>query len=67
MAVKGLAVGHEGDELPNDAALREDVVENARALMQTRIGAVHNWFDCTFQVTDEAGHLVLTMPFSEAL
>jgi hypothetical protein len=63
----GLAVDEEGDELPDQDALRQHVVETARDLMQTRMGVVRNWADCTFEVTNEAGHLVLTLPFSEAL
>jgi hypothetical protein len=63
----GLAVDEEGDELPDQEALRQHVLETARDLMQTRIGVVRNWAKCTFEVTDEAGHLVLTLLFSEAL
>jgi hypothetical protein len=28
-------------------------------------GRRRNWRDCTFEVTDEAGQLVLTVPFSQ--
>jgi hypothetical protein len=62
----GLAVDEEGDELSDEAALRQHVLETASDLMQTRMGAVRNWAACTFEVTDEAGHLVLTLPFSKA-
>ena len=65
--IDGLAVDEEGDELANEGALRAHVMETARDLQQTRIGAVRNWADCTFEVTDKAGHLVLTLPFTEAL
>jgi hypothetical protein len=60
----GLAVDEEGDELPGPGMLRAHVEATARDLMRnTRLEAIRNWLDCTFEVTDEAGHLVLTMPF----
>ena len=62
----GLAVDDEGDELPDPGLLRKHVEATARDLMRhTRLDAVRNWLDCTFEVTDEAGHLVLTLPFSD--
>ena len=62
----GLAVDHEGDGLPDSAMLREHVEATARDLMRhTRLDAIRNWLDCTFEVTDETGQLVLTLPFSE--
>ncbi len=62
----GLAVDEEGDELPNPGMLREHVAATARDLMRhTRLDAIPNWLDCTFEVTDEAGQLALTLPFSE--
>ena len=62
----GLAVDNEGDELPDAGLLRTHVEATARDLMRhTRLDAVRNWLDCTFEVTDEAGHLVLTLPFSD--
>jgi hypothetical protein len=66
--VEGLAVDEEGDDLLNERALREHVLETARALMRfTRIDAVPNWRSCTFEVTDESGRTVLTLPFAEAV
>jgi hypothetical protein len=65
--IDGLAIDEEGDELPTEDALREHVRETARDLMQTRIGVVRNWADRSFEVTDEAGHLVLTFPFTDAV
>jgi hypothetical protein len=34
-------------------------------MRNTRLEAIRNWRDCTFEVTDEAGQLVLTLPFSD--
>ncbi len=62
----GLAVDEEGDELPDSGMLREHVEATARDLIRhTRLDAIRNWRDCTFEVTDEAGQLVLTLPFSD--
>ena len=63
---EGLAVDEEGDELPDPEALREYAVETARDLMsKVRIDAIRDWTSCTFEVTDEAGQRVLTLPFAE--
>jgi hypothetical protein len=62
----GLAVDEEGDELPGANGLRAHVLSTAQdLLLHTRIRGV-NWHDCTFEVTDETGRLVLTVPFREA-
>ena len=63
--VDGLAVDEEGDELPNEGVLREHVLETARDLMGTRSNV--RWLECVFEVTDEAGHRVLTLPLKEAV
>ena len=56
----------EGDELPSEGAVRAHARETARDLIGNgRTDAIRNWFDCTFEVTDEAGQLVLTMPFDD--
>jgi len=28
---------------------------------------IRNWFDCSFEVTNEAGQVVLVLPFSETV
>ena len=62
----GLAVDEEGDCLPNAGGLREHVEATARDLMRhTRLAAISDWRACTFEVTDETGQLVLTLPFAE--
>ncbi len=61
----GLAVDEEGDELTERGMLREHVEATARDLMRnTRLDAIRNWLACTFEVTDETGQVVLTLPFS---
>jgi len=64
----GFARDDEGDELPGLGALRQHVVETARDLMRgARLKAIPDWLKCSFEVTDEAGTVVLTLPFSEAI
>ncbi|MER8428391.1 hypothetical protein [Mesorhizobium sp. M0633] len=58
----------EGDELPDDEALRAHALANARDLVfRTRMYTIRSWFDCSFEVTDESGRVVLVMPFDEVL
>ena len=62
----GLAVDLEGDEV-TQAALPAHVAQTARDLMRgARFHAIEDWRDCSFEVTDEAGRLVLTFPFAGA-
>jgi hypothetical protein len=62
----GLAVDEEGDEVSEPSLLRGHVEATARDLMRNaRLDAICNWHDCTFEVTDEAGQHVLTLPFSQ--
>jgi hypothetical protein len=64
----GLAVDQEGDEVPELSLLRGHVEATARDLMRkARLDAIRNWHDCTFEVTDDTGQLVLTLPFSQLL
>jgi hypothetical protein len=63
----GLAADEEGDEIADEEALRAYVADTARELMlKTRVTRI-DWRTCTFEVTDEAGQVVLTMPFGEAV
>jgi hypothetical protein len=62
----GLAVDEEGDEVSDPSLLRDHVEATARDLMRhARLAAIPDWRTCTFEVTDEAGQLVLTVPFSQ--
>jgi hypothetical protein len=64
--VNGLAVDQEGDDLPDQTGLRRHVEATARDLMRhARLAAIPDWRACTFEVTDEAGQVVLTLPFAE--
>jgi hypothetical protein len=64
----GFARDDEGDELPDHSALRQHVLDTARDLMKgARLKAIPDWLQCTFEVTDEAGTVVLRVPFPEAV
>jgi len=57
---------YEGDELPNEEAVRAHALATAHDLvLHTRMDTIRSWFDCTFEVTDESGRIVLVMPFDE--
>ena len=63
-----LFADEEGDELLDDTAVRAHAIETARDLIaNARVSAIRNWLDCTFEITDDGGRLVLTMPFSQAI
>jgi Domain of unknown function (DUF6894) len=63
-----LFVDEEGDELADEHAVREHALDTARDLIhRARMDSIRSWFDCSFEITDEAGRVVLTMPFSETI
>ncbi|MEH3144297.1 MAG: hypothetical protein PGN34_02865 [Methylobacterium frigidaeris] len=60
------AVDEEGDELSGPEAVRPHALKVARDLIdRTRTDIVRDWFTCAFEVTDEAGRSVMTVPFAE--
>lgn len=64
----GLAQDHEGDELEDVTAAREYALTEARAMIaRDQLDMVRDWMDCSFEITDEAGQLVLTVPFSDTV
>jgi hypothetical protein len=64
----GLAVDEEGDELADVNAAREHALFVARdTIARTRTDVVRDWMVCSFEITDEAGQLVLTVPFSDTV
>ena len=61
-----LFADEEGDKLPDGAAARAYALDTARDLISNaHMDSIRNWYDCTFEITDEAGRLVLTVPFGE--
>ena len=64
----GLTVNPEGDDLPCINAAREHVLAHARGMIaRTHTDIVRDWMVCSFEIPDEAGQRVLTMPFSDII
>ncbi|MGF9762494.1 hypothetical protein AAII07_45750 [Microvirga sp. 0TCS3.31] len=64
----GVARDEEGDDLEDASAFRQHVIATARDLMKgARVKAIPDWLRCSFEVTDEAGTVVLRLPFSDAV
>ncbi|MCF4124524.1 DUF6894 family protein [Methylobacterium sp. SyP6R] len=64
----GLALDPEGDELAGPEAARAHALMVARDLItRVRLHAVRDWFACSFEVTDEDGRPVMTVPFSDTV
>jgi len=57
----------EGEEAPTDLEIAIRARETARDLIRTPSYAIPDWLDCTLEVTDESGTMVLSLPFPEAL
>jgi len=58
----------EGDELADEGELRAHALANAHDLVfRTRMDWIRDWFDCSFEVTDESNRTVLVMPFGEVV
>lgn len=63
-----LATDPEGDELSDVEAARARALEAARDLItRTTSYSVRDWFTCAFEIVDEAGQPVLTLPFSDSV
>lgn len=64
----GLATDEEGDDLADLSAAREHALFVARDMIErTRTEIVREWMVCSFEIKDEAGEHVLTIPFSDTL
>ncbi|MBP1178048.1 DUF6894 family protein [Methylobacterium sp. PvR107] len=64
----GLAVDSEGDDLADVNAAREHALFEARAMIvQDRLPLIRDWMDCSFEIMDETGEPVLTVPFSDTV
>jgi hypothetical protein len=63
-----LFVDPEGDDLASADAAQGHALETARDLItRARMASIQNWFECSFEVTNEAGQVVLVLPFSETV
>lgn len=64
----GLAEDHEGDELADVAAAREHALSVARDMIaRARHVMIRDWMVCSFEILDEDGQHVLTVPFSDTV
>jgi hypothetical protein len=64
----GLAVDPEGDVLADLKAAREYALAQARELIaRGRNEAIRDWTVCAFEVTDDKGQPVFTVPFSDTV
>ena len=64
----GLAVDPEGDELADLKAAREYALAQARDMIKrTRTDLVRDWMVCSFEILDDKGQPVLTVPFSDTV
>ena len=57
----------EGEDMPSGIEMTARAREMARDLIRTPFLAIPDWLDCTLEVTDETGTMVLSLPFSDAL
>ena len=64
----GLAVDEEGDELAGVSEVREHALHVAReSIARDRLAMIRDWLVCSFEITDEQGKHVLTVPFSDTV
>ena len=57
----------EGEDIPSGIEMKVRALETARDLIRTPFLAIPDWLDCTLEVTDETGTMVLSVPFPEAV
>jgi hypothetical protein len=57
----------EGEDIAGEMEMMEQALQTARDLTRTPSLAVPDWLECSLEVTDETGKLVLHLPFSEAV
>jgi hypothetical protein len=63
-----LFVDPEGDDLASADAVQGHALGTARDLIaRSRMDGIRNWFECSFEVTNEAGQVVLVLPCSETI
>ena len=63
----GLIHDHEGSELRDLEEARLEAIKDARHIMADAVRSGRNIVSRSFQVHDEAGNLLLVIPFSEAI
>ena len=64
----GLAEDPEGDELADVNTAREHALSVARKMIaRERLTLIRDWMVCSFEIMDEKGRHVLTVPFSDTV
>ena len=64
----GLSVDEEGDELADVSEVRSHALRVAERMIATdRLDMIRDWLECSFEITDEAGAPVMTVPFSNTV
>ena len=62
----GLMDDHEGTELPDLAAARQEAEKDVEHLRQHRVGGRRNWAGWAMQVRDDGGAVLFVVPFSRS-
>ena len=57
----------EGEDIPSGIEMKVRALETARDLITTPSLTIPDWLDCTLEVTDESGIIVLSVPFPDAV
>ena len=57
----------EGEDIPSAIEMKVRALETARDLIRTPFLAIPDWLDCTLEVTDETGAMVLSLLFPDAV
>ena len=64
----GLSEDPEGDELADVNAAHEHALSVARKMIaRDRLTLIRDWMVCSFEITDEAGRHVMTVPFTDTV
>jgi uncharacterized protein DUF6894 len=59
---------HEGDEFASVDEARRHALHTARDMIRrTRTQIIRDWFDCTFEITEAQGKIVLIVPFGDTV
>jgi hypothetical protein len=57
----------EGEELADEGVVRQLALLNARDILRVHPISVRDWLGLSYEILDEAGQHVVSVPFSEAV
>ena len=64
----GVTSDPDGDEIADVSLVREHALTVARDLIaRAHLDSITNWFDCAFEITDDQGRAVMTVPFTDTV